>query len=177
MDIYKLKFTSLGVEMILFLSARAGETFSQRELAQHLNVSPTAVAKTIKQLGEYVTKDSTRTANLLSLNREYKPALRAKRTANLHFLYASGLAGYLEEQFAAGTIILFGSYAKGEDTHTSDIDIAVIGRKPKKLDLERFETQLFRKINIQCYDTLGEVHVHLRNNILNGVTLAGSVEV
>ena len=50
MDIYKLKFTMLQQEIISFLCIYAGQSFSGRRLARHLNVSPTAVSKAIKQV-------------------------------------------------------------------------------------------------------------------------------
>ena len=45
-------------------------------------------------------------------------------------------------------IILFGSYARGEDTNSSDIDIVVIERRDKMLELEKYEKILNRKIKI-----------------------------
>jgi predicted nucleotidyltransferase len=84
---------------------------------------------------------------------------------------------FLEENLTGGTIILFGSYAKGEDIKTSDIDIAVIERKKKQLNLEKFEFILNREINIQFYDSWRNIHKYLKNNILNGIVIAGSVDL
>ncbi len=83
----------------------------------------------------------------------------------------------LREQLAGATILLFGSYAKGEDTNTSDMDIAVIGRKQKVLDLKKFESALHRQININFYTSWTEIDRHLKNNILNGILLNGSVDL
>ena len=41
-------------------------------------------------------------------------------------LHKSGLIDYLWEKLAPQTIVLYGSYAKGEVTKKSDLDIAVI---------------------------------------------------
>lgn len=76
-----------------------------------------------------------------------------------------------------GTIILFGSYAKGEDTYDSDIDIAVVGRSDKMLELERYEKVLGRTINVNFYDSWKAIHKNLKNNILNGIILHGSVDL
>ena len=100
-----------------------------------------------------------------------------KRVENLKNLYTYGLSDYLEEELAGATIILFGSYSMGEDTNTSDIDIAVIERKNKMIDIEKFEKILNRKININFYNSWKDIHKHLKNNILNGITLHGSVEL
>ena len=96
---------------------------------------------------------------------------------NLKNLYTSGLSDYLEKELAGSTVILFGSYSKGEDTNTSDIDIAVIERKDKMLELEKYEKILNRKINVNFYDSWKKIHENLKNNILNGIILHGGVEL
>ncbi|MDE1848737.1 MAG: HTH domain-containing protein, partial [Nanoarchaeota archaeon] len=47
---YKLKFTILQLEILRFLCANAGKQFNARRLAQHLDVSQTAVAKSLPLL-------------------------------------------------------------------------------------------------------------------------------
>ncbi len=179
MDIYKLNFTILELELFSYLALRAGEKFSQRELAKILKVSPTAVANAVRNLkGKLLVEvEKTKTINFITFNRDNRRAIQLKRIENLKNLYAAGLVDFLEEQLAGSAIILFGSYARGEDTKNSDIDIAVIGRKKKDLALEDYEKVLFRTININFYDSWKDIHKHLRNNILNGIVLSGGVEL
>ena len=99
------------------------------------------------------------------------------KTDNLKLVYETGLADFLRVNFAGGTIVLFGSYSLGEDTVTSDIDMAVIGRKSKRVDLEKFEKMLERKININFFPSFNEVHKNLRENLFNGIILLGGVEL
>jgi len=66
---------------------------------------------------------------------------------------------------------------QGEDAMRSDIDLAVIGGKDKILDLERFETVLNRKINMNFYNSWKDIHKHLKNNILSGIVLHGVVDL
>ena len=169
MDIYKLNFTVLELELFSFLCTRTGEKFSQREIAKILKVSPTAVSNAVKRLaGKNLVKiEKTKTINFITLNRENYKATELKRVENLKQIYTSGLSDFLEEQLAGATIILFGSYSRGEDTKSSDIDVAVIGRKEKALECEQFEKNLNRKININFYTSWKEIHRNLRNNILN----------
>src|SRR3989344_6970937 len=131
MDINKQKFTNLEREVFSLLCIKAGEKLSQREIAQSLTVSPTAVAKSVQRLKvkNLVKIEKTKTINFISFNRDEQRALELKRVENIKNMYVSGLSAYLEERLAGSTIILFGSYSKGEDTSTSDIDVAVIGRK------------------------------------------------
>ena len=177
MDTYKLKWTRLQAEIFSLLCKRAGEKLSQREIAKILKVSPTAVGNSVKKLKELVKIEKTKTINFISFNRDGPKAIELKRVENLKNVYLSGLSDYLESELAGGTILLFGSYSLGEDTITSDIDIAVIGRKDKVLELEEYEKALNRKININFYDLWKNIHEHLRNNILNGILLQGGVEL
>ena len=75
-----------------------------------------------------------------------------KRVQNLKSIYESGILEELENNFIGATIILFGSYSKGEDTIKSDIDIAVIGRKEKEINLSEFESCFKKEIVINfCF--------------------------
>lgn len=179
MDTHKLKFTVLEQEIFSLLSERAGERLSQREIAQLLNVSPTAVSKSVKRLeGKNLAKiEKTKTINFVSFNREEQRAIELKRVENLKSIYLSGLLRYLKEQLPGGTIILFGSYSRGEDTSTSDIDIAIVERKDKLLKVEKYEKILNRKINVNFYDSWKGLHKNLKNNILSGILLHGGVEL
>ena len=110
-------------------------------------------------------------------NRDNYKAMQLKRVENLKQIYESNLADFLEDEFKGGTAILFGSYSRGDDTPESDVDIAVVGIKNKSLNLEKFETILKRKININFYSSFKKIHAHLKNNILNGIILSWSVEL
>jgi predicted nucleotidyltransferase len=181
MGIYKLKFTRLQNEILRFLFIKAGMSFNQRGLARALKVSPTAIAKALEELAkdDLVSVQKNENTNHLSieLNRKNQDVFWLKRAENLRLLHESGLVEYLSERFPGGAIILFGSYAFGEDMVSSDIDIAVIGCKEKKLDLSRFDELLERAIVVQYYDDLTRIDKNLRSNILSGIILHGAVEV
>ncbi len=179
MDIYKLKWTVLEQEIFSLLCIKAGERLSQREIAKLLNVSPTAVSNSTKKLKDsnLIKVEKTKTINFVSFNRDEPSAIDLKRVENLKNLYISGLSAYLEKELAGSTVMLFGSYSKGEDTNTSDIDIAVVERRDKILELEKYEKILNRRININFYDTWKKIHENLKNNILNGIILHGGVEL
>ena len=83
----------------------------------------------------------------------------------------------MEKEFAGATIILFGSYSRGDDTTSSDIDIAVIGRKDKNIKLTDFDKDLERTIFINFYPSFKEIHKHLKENLFNGIVLAGGIEI
>ena len=179
MDIYKHKWTKLQSEIFSLLCLKAGEGLSQRDISKLLRVSPTAIANSL----DLLQKDSLilikriKNINFVSFNRDNKRAIELKRVENLNNIYISGLIEYLGKELVGGTIILFGSYSLGEDTENSDIDLSVIGRKDKTLQLEEFEKLLSRKININFYNSFKEIHENLKNSILNGIVLEGMVEL
>ena len=188
MDIYKLKWTRLQAEIFRLLCIRAGQSFNIRSLARLLKVSPTAVSKSLLELKkeELIKLEKSKTMNLISVefNRESERAINLKRVENLKMLYESGLGKFLEQSFPGCTITLFGSYSKGEDIwfgeaddRSSDIDIAIIGTAGKEIDLTKFNKMLERTISINFYKSWNNIHKHLKNNILNGLILSGSVNL
>jgi len=98
-------------------------------------------------------------------------------------IYESGLVGFLQEGFPGCAIILFGSYSRGDDIlnvnegHKSDIDVAIIGTKGKETELTKFEELLERIITINFYLSFKEIHKHLKDSILSGILLSGSVDL
>ncbi len=179
MDLFKLNFTILDLELFSLLSIRSGEKFSQREAAKIIGVSPTAIGNSVKNLEKkgLIRVEKIKNINLISFNRNNKKAIQIKRIENMKNIYNSGLADFLEEKLAGSTIILFGSYSKGEDLKHSDIDIAIIGHKTKNLDLKPYEKELFRKINLNFYKSWNEINPYLRNNILSGIFITGGADL
>lgn len=181
MNPYKLKFTRLQNEIFRLLCIKTGLSLNQRGVAKILGVSPTAISKAIKGLEkeELIKVEKSQTMNLVSveLNRDSPKAIALKRVENLKQIYESGLLEYLEEYLRGCTLILFGSYSMGEDTELSDIDIAVIGSKEKEIDLVKFDKILERTVFLHYYDGLSAISKNLRQNILNGITLQGVVEL
>ncbi len=176
MDMYKIKFTVLQLEILRFLSIKAGETFTARAIAQALRVTPTAVAKALPGLRGLVTAEKDESnRRRISLDRTNPSAIARKRSENLLLLHESGLVTALEEAYPGATIILFGSYAYGEENTASDIDIAVIG-SGKEPSLRRYERLLERPIRINQYAGW-EIDDELRDNILNGIVLSGGVSL
>ena len=181
MDTYKVKFTILQMEIFRLLCVKAGAKLNQRQIAKLLNVSPTAIANSIPKLENegLILKEKQKNMNLilLMLNRSNKKAMQLKRIENLKLIYESGLNEFLEEGLPGATIILFGSYSRGDDTASSDIDIAVIGRKEKEIRLENFEKNLERKIILNFYPSLKDIHKELKENLCNGIVLSGGVKL
>lgn len=154
---------------------------SQRQIAKLLKVSPTAISKSIILLEKEqlikIDKKNNLNLNYVSLNRDSEKAIFLKKVENLRMLYESGVPNFLENTFPGSTIILFGSYSRGEDTFDSDVDIAIIGNKKKDINLRKFENLLEREIILQFYDKFKDINEHLKNNILSGILIGGYIKL
>ena len=149
-------------------------------VARALGVSQPAVSKALPAISKLgilkVAKDRDSGRLSIELNRDAEEIVWLKRADNLRQVYESGLVRHLYDRMPGALVIMFGSYASGEDTTSSDIDLAVIGQR-QDLDLKPFEKALERQITVNYYRSLKKIDKHLLNNILNGITLKGAVEL
>ncbi|PIN81099.1 hypothetical protein COV13_02330 [Candidatus Woesearchaeota archaeon CG10_big_fil_rev_8_21_14_0_10_32_9] len=177
-NITKLRLTQLQTEILRALFITNGSTINQRQLALRLNVTQPAIKKALPSLKKInfikIQKDQRLS---ITLNAENHRVMQLKRIDNLKQIYESGFIDFLENEYAGATIILFGSYSRGEDTINSDIDLAIIGREEKKLDLKIFEKKLERKININIYQAFNKINKYLKENLANGILLIGGFEL
>ena len=116
-----------------------------------------------------------------NLLHEYNKTI--KKAYNLEKIYNSGIINKIKRKFPGyKSIILFGSYRKGDDTEKSDIDFAVEISGNQKLKIEEFE-----KIREMGYrkNILVNLHIFSRqfidnnlfSNIANGIIIEGFLEV
>lgn len=104
--------------------------------------------------------------------------LLEKKLFNIKQLYESSIIEYLKIELSNPPIILFGSFSKGEDLEESDIDLYIETPSNKMINLEKFEKILKRNIQILKHKHLNKItNTHLKNNIINGITLNNFIEV
>lgn len=180
-NIYKLKLTILQQEILRLLFVKIGCPLNQRQISKLLDVSQPAVMKALPSLEKesfiLIKKDKETKRWSIRLNTGNHRVMQLKRADNIKQVYESGLVDFLGKEFAGATIILFGSYSRGDDTLNSDIDIAVIGRKDKLINLEQFGKMLERKIIVNFYNSFKDIHKNLKENLFNGIVLSGGVEL
>ncbi len=148
----------------------------ERELGLPL---PSVIRYTAKLEKEGILK-KLNTANVVfyAADRTDKTFLLEKKLFNIKQIYTSGLIDFLIGELSNPTIVLFGSYSKGEDTENSDIDLYIETPSKKEIKLEKFEKLLKRKIQVFRYISIQKItNHHLANNILNGTNLNGFVVV
>lgn len=154
--------------------------FRVRQIERELKIPlPSAIryAKELKKEGILKNEEISGIV-LFSADRTSKSFLLEKRLFNIKSIYVSGLIEYLVNEYSNPIIVVFGSYAKGEDVEDSDIDLYIQTFSKKDMKLEKFERILKRKIQVFVCSNINEVsNSHLSNNIINGITLNNFLEV
>ena len=151
-----------------------------REIERTLDLPLPSVIRYCKELEKDETLTKIKMGNVVfyTSNRNSKKYLLEKKLFNVKNLYSSELVDFLIDELSNPSIIVFGSYAKGEDTEKSDIDLYIETPSKKEINLERFEKILKRKIQIFRHKNIKELkNTALANNIINGILLNGFVEV
>jgi len=151
-----------------------------RQIERELQVPLPSVIRYTKELEQEGILKTTPVANIVtySANRISKTYLLEKKLFNIHQLYTSGLFDFLTEELSNPLFIVFGSYARGEDVENSDIDLYIEIPNKKKINLEKYEKILQRKIQLFIYKNIREVeNKELSNNIINGIIINGFIEV
>lgn len=176
---YILKYTQLQVEIFRLLCQKAGEKLNQRQIAQFLGVTPRAVAISLPQLikDDLIVYEKSETMNLIQIyfNSNNKKAVQQKRVDNLRVIYDSQLIEKLESTFENCKIILFGNYSTGQDTSTSDLDIAIIGSDKKDFVATNFEKVIGRKLDLHFYKNYDDINSELSVKLNDGIVLSYGV--
>ncbi len=115
---------------------------------------------------------------MYSADRASGAFLIEKKLFNTRLIFSSGLIDFLVQELSNPTIIVFGSYSRGEDVEDSDTDLYIETNSKKKVALDAFEKKLQRKIQLFIYKSIHDIkNKNLANNIINGITLNGFLEV
>lgn len=149
-----------------------------RQLSRKLRISLPWVRKTVDELARkgFVRKRKLGGLVLVKANRDSRLFLALKRSSNIYSLWSCGLVDCLIESFGKPeAIVLFGSYSRGEDTESSDIDIAVITTRTVPVDLARFEKELRRGLQILRISA-SKIEKDFQKTLANGIVLYGYLQ-
>ncbi len=150
-----------------------------REIERKLRLPLPSVIRYCRELEkeDILAIENIGSVNFYTASRSRKYLLE-KKLFNIRQIYDSGLIEYLRVDFSNPAVVLFGSFARGEDVEESDIDIFIETASRKEMKLERFKKKLFREIQIFKNKRLSDIsNPHLKNNIVNGITLNNQIEV
>jgi predicted nucleotidyltransferase/predicted transcriptional regulator len=146
-----------------------------KEISKRINLAPTSVRKYIKEFlkeGIIIKKESS-PFNGFVANRESDDFIYYKRIYNIYSL--KKLVAAIVSTNYPKAIVLFGSYSRGEDIESSDIDLVIISKSKLNIDLTPFEKELEREINIIKIDSLNKLDNRIIKKINNGIVLYGEV--
>ncbi len=151
-----------------------------REVEKTLKLPLPSVIRYCKELVEEGILITIKTGNVVfyTADKTNHNFLLEKKIFNIKSLHTSGLVEFLRIELSNPSIIVFGSYAKGEDIEKSDIDLYIETPSKKEINLTEFEKKLKRKIQLFKHNDIREIkNKDLINNIINGISLNGFVEV
>lgn len=151
-----------------------------REIEKTLKLPLPSVIRYCKELEKEGILTTMKIGNVTfyTADRGNKNFLLEKKLYNVKSLYTSGLVELLKIELSNPCIIVFGTYAQGEDTENSDIDLYVETPSKKEINLGKMENELSRKIQVFKHKSINEIkNIHLANNIINGILLNGFLEV
>ncbi|MBI4453616.1 nucleotidyltransferase domain-containing protein [Candidatus Woesearchaeota archaeon] len=151
-----------------------------REIERTLKLPLPSVIRYCKELEkeDILTIVKTGSVNFYTANRASQKYILGKKLYNIKQLCESGLIEHLKIELSNPAIVLFGSYAKGDDTEESDIDLYIETPSKKQINLEKFRKLLRRDIQVFQHKNLKEIsNPNLANNIINGITLNNYIEV
>lgn len=156
------------------------ERLHLREVARRVGLSATGAMKILRALEKESLLEKERVAVTVVYRGNYdnEKFIALKRALNLYSLNSSGLVSELIDFFKIPEcIVIFGSYAKGEDTRESDIDIAVMTSMKEYPQLDVYEGDLKRKISLHLIDNIKNEEKDFINTLANGIVIYGYLEV
>jgi len=150
-------------------------------ISKEINLSHTSVINYLNDLIKLeivhveIEKKGKRNFPVYSSNNQGENYKKYKRIYNLSQLEESGLIKYLRDKLMPKSIVLFGSYSKGEDIENSDIDLFLECKK-EDINISGFEKKINRKIELHFKEHFNDYPKELKNNIINGIILNGYLE-
>jgi len=151
-----------------------------RQIERTIKVPLPSAIRYVKELENegILRKENIVNITVYSADRVSGNYLLEKKLFNLKEIHYSGIVDHLIEQYGNPPIILFGSYSRGEDIESSDIDLFIQTPSKKQVNLRKFETKLQRSIQLFKYKLLHNIkNKNLSNNIINGLPLNEFIEV
>ena len=159
--------------------------FNVREVARLVKISPSTASLYMNRFvkKKLLKKEINRNLILYSADQESREFRDMKTYENIKKIRNSGIVDFIEGELNyPEAIILFGSYAKGENKKDSDIDLFVLSESKNAMNVEKFEKIIGTDIQVfifdrKEFDTMKLKNKELMNNFLNGIIISGFLEV
>lgn len=142
-----------ALKIINYLGKHIGDSFSMHELSKAIKIPYASFYRTIQSMPDLIIKDEKGRACFVEVKLD-NPIIKSylaisSEEEKKEFLknqpIIKKIASELETEDA---ILLFGSYAKGEHTDRSDIDVMIINKDGRKnISFSKYELLFKKKIN------------------------------
>ncbi|MFH1054124.1 MAG: nucleotidyltransferase domain-containing protein [Candidatus Woesearchaeota archaeon] len=172
-------YTKLKVASVFFINPTKDHYLKQ--ISRDLKIAHTSVKNYLDEfvksgiIKKISQKRGKRTFPVYKANYNDSVFRYYKSIFNFLALNDSGLINHLNDLLISKSIVLFGSFQRGEDVEDSDIDIFIECSK-KEINLKKFEKILKRKIQLHFNNNFPSYPKELKNNIINGTVLSGFLE-
>ena len=145
--------------------------FTIREISKKTRIPTSSVQRYLKALSKEGFIDKENKAVIT-------PYFKFRKTFFIiDKIFKSGLMEYLNKKFNPSCVILFGGARKGEYDKESDVDLFIESTKEMKADLAKFEKELGHVIQLFVEKDINDLNPRLRNNVINGIKLAGYFKI
>jgi predicted nucleotidyltransferase len=158
--------------------------FHLREIARIVKISSSTAKKYLDSLEReaIIISRKERHLRIFTANLESRKYKQLKINYNIMKIINSNMLDYLDKEMNFPTVVLFGSWAHGENGIHSDIDLFILTNSKKKIDLSKFERRLGAEIQLFILSTkefneMKRKNKELVNSIINGITLSGFLKV
>ncbi len=127
-----------------------------RELAVHLNVDPTNLSRELRRLekeGIFISEKQG-LQKYFTINKDYALYEEFKSTVFKTVGVQGELRAIINQFSDIELAFIYGSYAKGEEGASSDIDLIMVGsadRKRLTSEITKLEDKIAREINFNVY--------------------------
>ncbi len=184
-DESKIMFGTKGVFAVASsIFSYPHRSFHIRELAKQNKCSTTAITEGVRLLTSYniITVEKDKLSSKIKANLQVEAYTHYKLIYNLYMLLKGSLLKNLIAFFKPECIVLFGSFARGEDIEGSDIDIFILSSRKEELKTlneigNQYEKALNRKINLHLLSSLSKTGDDFKNALVNGIVLYGYLKV
>ncbi|MBN2142439.1 nucleotidyltransferase domain-containing protein [Candidatus Woesearchaeota archaeon] len=154
--------------------------FRVRTLERLLKMPLPSVIRYCKELEKelLIKEEIISGARFYSADRSSDKFTFEKRIFNLRLIHNSGIIKRINMEYSYPLLILFGSFSRGEDVESSDIDIFIETSENKMIDLRSYEKIFGKSLEVHKYKKLTSIkNKQLANNIINGAVLSGFMDI
>lgn len=178
------ELTSAGARILFWFYAYPERDFTFNEICRATGTSKTVAKQVIEAFlkKEFITRTVLGKLWRLATRAESEEFRRTKIAFNLQQIYSSGIVETIKKVYPSlRAIILFGSFRKGDDISTSDLDIAIELPGNFELNIEDFQKiKVGYRENVQVrlhFFCRRKIDLNVFANITNGIVLDGFLEV